>query len=104
MICAGRISDFEGRGDLYEVESAVVTETKLSVDWQESGETGHLHATSSDGVNYGGNYGYPRSDPLRIASLKRYDSKNGEILFIGTWHNKNYGQEGTWFFTLKPTD
>ena len=97
---AGRITDYDGRGDVFVVSDAVITDQKLSADWDEAGECGHLEATSTDGIMFTGHYGYPSLDLRRSTLLKRYRSADGDTLFIGPWQNANNGREGTWFIVL----
>jgi hypothetical protein len=53
----------------YNITDAVIAKKRISIDWIEDGEPGHLEATSSDGIHFRGNYGYPRPEPTYVFDL-----------------------------------
>lgn len=65
MRYAGVVTDLEEDledGDA-EVREAVVTDTRISLDWDEEHQSFHMQLTSTDGVTFQGHYGSPRPIP-----------------------------------------
>jgi len=103
MKLSGVIRDFGTEGEEYDVREAVVTKDRISIDWNEGGETGHLEATSDDGVTFRGVYGYPHPDRWRSFHLVRYTAGN-RVLLYGTWRNDAGNNTGHWLFALSPDE
>jgi len=82
------------------VKEAVVSEKRISIDWLEDGNLGHLEAVSHDGTNFRGHYGYPTITNDFVVELKRY-AADGEVLFFGTWYERDIGEQGIWAFVLE---
>ena len=86
----------------YEVLDAVVTDTRIAIDWDENGEPYHLKARSTNGVTYNGNYGTPRPNSQWHMELTRYSSRDGCELLIGEWNERDSGSTGMCVFELEP--
>lgn len=84
----------------YDVKEAVVTDTRIAIDWDEEGTIFHLKASSTDGVMYQGNYGTPRPDSTCHMELTRYLSREGDELLIGKWTDLESGATGMCIFEL----
>lgn len=82
------------------VQEAVITSRRISIDWNENNVQWHLEAASRDGENYSGNYGYSGENPDYEFKLTLFRNKS-EHLLVGTWHEHDSGNEGTWHFRLK---
>jgi len=98
------------RGNAYTSEvsfrilEAVLLDRKISLDWEEGVERGHLEAKSSDGERFEGNYGYPGLDPTKRVEFTRFKAASGEVALIGTWSNSKNGNGGEWLFRLHPLE
>src|SRR5712691_8826089 len=90
----------EGEESECSLTGAILIDGRLTCDWNEDQDVGHLEATTTDGVNFNGTYGYPRLEPTRVVTLKRFDSKDDEIAFIGSWTNHSNGYQGVWIIRL----
>jgi hypothetical protein len=86
------------------IKDVVLTGTKLSVDFREKGEDGHLQAASTDGVNYEGNYGYPKPIQEYEFECKRFDAADGEILLYGEYRDRLESEQGHWLIRLRPAE
>jgi len=86
-----------------EVTVAVIQKDRISIDFIEDGETGHLEATydAADSL-YRGNYGYPRPDTNYRAELRLYIATNGDGLLFGRWWWADGTATGYWLFRLSP--
>ena len=87
-------------GEDCKITEAIISQNRISIDWPEEGNRGHLEASSTDGINFRGNYGYPVPSKDLVFELKRYDA-NKEILFFGTWHERDVGDQGIWIIVLE---
>jgi hypothetical protein len=86
----------------YTVTGVVYADGRLSLDWAEGEGTGHLEATTTDGVTYVGHYGYPQLDDHRCVRFTLVQSASGELLFLGRWWNMADGGGGDWAFRITP--
>lgn len=90
----------------YTVTDAVLHDNRLSVDWLDDVGTGHLEATSTDGVLFRGNFGYRDNDGYSTPNLFRHveftlaRTATGELIFLGRWWNTEKGSEGEWVIRL----
>ncbi len=84
------------------VTGGVVTTGRISIDWTEEGKSGHLDATSADGVTFSGNFGYPRPESRYHAELQLYRAANGERLLFGRWWRTDEPEGAYWLFQLSP--
>jgi hypothetical protein len=87
----------------YKVTGVVCADSRVSVDWIENGSMGNLEATTTDGSMYTGQYGYGGLDDYRRVQFTRFESVNGELLFVGRWWNTVDGGGGDWAFRLTPS-
>jgi len=94
----GSIIDWKGTESRYEITGAVISDNRISIDWVEGGEAGHLEANSTDGSYFRGNFGYTKPDPANSFELRRFTSGQ-DVLLFGTWLNQS-GDEGGWVFLL----
>src|SRR5438105_10709063 len=85
------------------VTDAVLTRNRISIDWDESGDRGHLQAELTEQTHFRGDYTYIAPDLGGTFDLRRYTSGDGVILF-GTWKNTQQGWDGLWLFVLWPTE
>jgi hypothetical protein len=85
-----------------EVTSAEILKVRISVDWLEDGERGHLEATSADDMVYRGNYGYTKPNPDYHFELRLYRATNGDPLLFGRWWRTDEPEGGSWLFRLSP--
>lgn len=81
------------------VSEAIVTDTRIAIEWKEDGQHFFLQAKSTDGVIYDGEM---RDVPeARTAvQITRYSARDGGELLICKWHNKLTGYEGDCIFEL----
>ena len=86
-----------------EVTDAIIRKDRISVDFIEDGEPGHLEATFdvAEGV-YRGNFGYPRPDHHYHAELRLYRAANGDCLLFGRYWWTSEPGGGLWLFHLSP--
>ncbi len=101
MILHGRVVYWLNGEEFESDAEAVLEKNRISVDWHEDDERGHLEATSTDGVSFRGEYGYSRPQSSRHFELKKY-SAGMEVLLFGRWWNEEDGNEGRWLFVLNP--
>jgi hypothetical protein len=91
-IANGTIADFS------------VSSESLQIAWNEDQRQGLLQATSTDGGSlYDGTYFY-RDAPHKIGktSLRRYEAKDGSMLFFGTYTEHN-DEDGVWTVRIEKT-
>jgi hypothetical protein len=103
----GIMTDLEIDIDEYdwEIEDAVLTASKIALDWTEDGEQFHLVAHSKDGGHtYKGNYGYPAPNKDWVMELERYSGPNKSVLLIARWHQTDNGNAGANLIELTPKD
>lgn len=78
-----------------DVKEAVVTNTKIAMDWEEGDELLHALLHSEDGGSvYKGNFGSPKPEKGCDMEATRFTSKNGEVLLWLTWKRKDRGVGG----------
>jgi hypothetical protein len=99
MSVKGSIFEWEGTGAHYQITGAAISDNRISIDWNEEGERGHLEADSADGVHFRGSYGYTQPDPDYSFELRRFTSGQ-DVLLFGTWFNRKSGEEGGWVLLL----
>jgi hypothetical protein len=81
--------------ECYHVPEAVVTQTRIAMDWTEGDDKFHIRATSTDGgASYEGNFGEPRADPNCRMQIRRFTSPDGTELLIAKWHRGDTGNGG----------
>jgi hypothetical protein len=88
------------------VTHAILTQTKLSLDWIEQDDKGHLEATSSNNDDddiFEGNYSYTRTPGVGRTLLRLHHSGTRLLLF-GTWDWPPTEEDGTWVIVLEPVD
>ena len=87
----------------FTVTDAIITPTRLAVDWGVQDDPMHLEASSSDGGRtYSGTYGWPRPNPDYRIELKVFTSADGTTLLLGRWLERDSGEEGDSLFELTP--
>jgi hypothetical protein len=85
------------------VTQAVLSKTKLSLDYEEGGCTGHLDAKSTKGDLFEGKYTYSGLQGVGQFSFRLY--RSGErVLLFGTWNWPPSGVDGTWVVVLDPLE
>ncbi len=82
------------------VTDAIVTQHRISIDWQNDKVGAHLDAASQDGVHFQGHYGYPDKNPEFEFELTLFKAGDEHLLF-GTWCEHDSGDEGVWVFRIK---
>lgn len=85
-----------------QVTGAIIQKDRISVDWVEDGEPGHLEASSDNDGIYRGNYGYTRPNPDYHFELRLYLAANGDRLLFGRWWRTDKPEGGSWLFRLSP--
>lgn len=96
MKLAGYMHDIENL-DEYDsrVTDAVITNSKISFDWDED-EGFHATMQSSDGgITYHGTFGSPTPEAGCVIEGTRFQAKNGEILLWLRWYREDTGNEGS---------
>lgn len=84
----------------YDLGDVVLTNSRFSCTYAEKGYTYRIEATSKDGVIYLGNWGHPGLVDAYTVELKRFESKDSEIVLMGQWSNAHDNQVGVWLFRL----
>jgi hypothetical protein len=85
----------------WEIDEAVVTKSKIALDWEENGELFHLLAVSHDeGCTYSGKYGSPQPNPDWTMELTRYTAVDRSVFLVAYWHQTDTGNEGSCVFQL----
>ena len=91
----------ETDGDITE---AVVTESKISIDWVEDGQNFFASLHSTDGIEYEGNFGEPvLSDACKMSGTK-YMAAYGSVLLLVRWTHQDLATSGSCYFELDPVD
>jgi hypothetical protein len=86
-----------------DIQEAIVTNQKISSDWEESDTEFHAQLISKDnGVTYTGSFGYPELNRNCTMKAKKYTANNGEILLWITWEDQESGNGGIDIIRLKP--
>jgi hypothetical protein len=81
--------------ECYHVAEAVVTQTRIAMDWTEGGDKFHISATSTDrGASYEGHFGEPRADANCRMQIRRFTSTDGTELLIAKWYRDDTGNGG----------
>jgi hypothetical protein len=96
MRLTGQMFEVEGLDEFSsDVTEAVVTNSKISFDWDEDGEFMHAELHSTDGgTEYKGHFGSPRPEKGCVMEATRFQSKDGGVLLWLKWHRKDTGFEG----------
>jgi hypothetical protein len=81
--------------------TAILTETRLALDWVEEGGQGHLESTSVKGDLIEGRYEYQGWDGQGQYLLRTWRS-GSDVLLFGSWVWQPTQEEGTWAFVLSP--
>lgn len=77
------------------IPEAVVTDTRISLDWEENGYRYNAILESSDGGNYySGHYGSPGPEKVAFIEASRFTSKSGQELLWLYWCREDTGYEG----------
>jgi len=101
MKYSGHILDFFNEKQArYEVSEAVLSDSKLSIDWTEGDLECHLDATSDDGFTFRGSFGAPRPDAGWGLEVEKYTGRQ-QVLLFGRWWRDD-GERGYWAFLLSP--
>ncbi len=96
----GRLYDGD---DIYKVTEAIVTPSKIMVDWKEGHSIGSMKVTSSNGREYSGGYRYNDDTSPRTTDLVRSDEAGGDVVLVGTWRDTTVQNwRGEWTFKLTP--
>lgn len=83
------------------VPQAVLTTTKLSLDYEEGDYTGHLEGKSTKAEFFEGHYTYSEFTGVGDFSFRLYRSGDRVLLF-GTWYWPPTEEDGTWVIVLDP--
>jgi hypothetical protein len=86
------------------VTEAVLTKTKLSLDYEEDGHKGHLEARPTDRDFFQGEYSYSSGWRGVGQSSFRLFRSGERVLLFGTWNWPPTGDEGTWVIVLDPLE
>jgi hypothetical protein len=82
-----------------QVTPILVTPKRITLDWSQNGEIGHLDAKSKDGVHFHGQYGCVPNDADFKCELTLYQGQ-GEQLLFGTWWENGTARQGILAFRL----
>ena len=85
------------------VTDAVLTRSRISIDWEDPEGGGHLEAGASESDQYEGVYTVPGVRPTGRFDLKCYMAGD-EVLLFGTWSWPATKDEGSWAFLLSPRE
>ena len=95
MKLTGESFDVEGLDEYtYEITDAVVTDKRISLDWEQDGFMYNAIMNSEDGTNYVGAFGSPRPENGCHMEARRFKAKSGEELLWLKWNRKDTGYEG----------
>jgi hypothetical protein len=96
MKMTGHFFDVEGMDEWHvAVDDAIVTNKKISLDWEDDGYKYNAILTSEDGTQYCGTFGSPRPMPKNTMKARRYKSTNGDELLWMTWYSDETKNEST---------
>jgi len=78
-----------------DVQEAVVTNSRIVIDWDEDDDHFHAILHSEDGgTTYKGNFGSPEPDSKWVIGATRFTANNGEVLLWLDWDQKDRGVGG----------
>lgn len=97
----GQIYYTTGTAPDFSVNEAVITRSRLSIDWLEGDYEGHLEAKSRNGRNDRGAYCYPTLNPLCECDIALFRCGK-EVLLFGTSCDHENAEEGVWTIRLTP--
>jgi hypothetical protein len=81
--------------ECYQVSEAVITQTRIAMDWTDGGELFHVSATPTDGgATYEGHFGQTKPDPTCKMQIRRFTSRDGTELLLVKWHRGDTGNAG----------
>jgi len=85
------------------VSDAIVTPTRVSIDWKDDDDLWHLEAQSVDnGTTYNGTFGSPRLLPSNRVKIKRFVAADNSMLLLAEWQDSARNNEGHAIFQLDP--
>ncbi len=89
----------------FDVDEAVVTRNRISIDWKEDDLVCHVVLKSSDGgETFAGNYGTPVPKKEWFMEAKKYTAADKSILLLSKWYQTDNGREGSCIIELFPAD
>ncbi|MCE3014797.1 MAG: hypothetical protein ACK56W_18220 [Pirellula sp.] len=96
MKLTGVSYDVEGLEEYtYVITEAVMTDKRISMDWEESGYVYNAIMNSEDGgTYYVGTFGSPRPESSCHIEARRFRAKSGEELLWLKWNREDTGYEG----------
>jgi len=96
MKLTGESFDVEGLDEYTcEITDAVITDKRISFDWDEDGYKYNAILNSHDGgTTYIGAFGSPRPENGCHIEAKRFRAKSGEELLWLKWNREDTGNEG----------
>jgi len=105
MKFAGTITELELDLEDYhhDIDQAVVTKNRIAMDWEEDGEKFHAVLTSTDGVNYEGNFGLTELDKKWKMDAAKYTAADKDVLLLLKWIQTDSGDEGSCIVILEPS-
>ena len=77
------------------VDDAIVTNSRMSLDWEEDGYKYNAVLKSEDGAQYHGTFGSPGPMPKNTIEARRFKSTNGDELLWMKWYSDDSNNEGT---------
>lgn len=81
--------------DAFEISEAIVTKSRIAIDWEEGGDPRHAMLHSDDGYFYRGTFGFPQLDSENKLEAWRYRSVAGDELLWIKWELGESGAAGT---------
>jgi hypothetical protein len=82
------------------ITDAIITETRMAIDWVEDGYPASLVATSDNGLLYRGTYGYPTPEERYRIEFRLFKDQTGEVLLFGRWWRTDTANGGLWLLQL----
>lgn len=87
-----------------DISEAVVTDSKISIDWVEDGENYFASLHSTNGIEYDGTFGEPiLNDACKMTGVK-YEALDGSVLLLAKWVRKDLGTAGACYFEFFPAE
>jgi hypothetical protein len=93
---SGVITEIEGEledGD-WIVSEAIVTDTRVCIDWIEGVQSFHAKLESDDGVTFEGHYGTPIPNSNWSMTGVKYTAADGSVLLLLKWDQSDNGIGG----------
>ena len=87
-----------------DIREAVVTESKISIDWVEDDVEFYASLHSTDGIEYQGTFGEPVLDNACRMSGTKYTAADGSVLLLASWIRDDRGMSGSCYFELEPEE